>query len=50
MNSSGTWGVVWAAVLCGPCFSLAAPPLFEPGKEYHVVTNDEAIGKKRFNL
>ena len=28
----------------------AGPLLFEPGKEYHVVTNNEAIGMKRFNL
>lgn len=25
-------------------------PLFGPGKEYHVVTDNDAIGKKRFNL
>lgn len=25
-------------------------PIFEPGKEYHVVTDNKAIGTKRFNL
>ncbi len=50
MNPSRTWGAVLAVVLCRPCFCLTGAPLFEPGKEYQVVTNDEAIGKKRFNL
>ena len=26
------------------------PPIFEPGKEYHVLTDNEAIGTKRFNV
>ena len=48
--------------LCCLCLCLAASipaadrldttktPLFEPGREYHVVTDNDAIGKKRFNL
>ncbi|MHC4432647.1 MAG: hypothetical protein ACYTBS_12480, partial [Planctomycetota bacterium] len=50
---------VLAVVLLCPCSAGLAPvpavgeakrPIFEPGKEYHVTTDNEAIGTKSFNL
>jgi len=47
---------------CCLCLCLSVPipaadivetiqkPIFEPGKEYHIVTDNEAIGTKSFNL
>ncbi|MHC4628817.1 MAG: hypothetical protein ACYTDV_17705, partial [Planctomycetota bacterium] len=51
---------VLAVVLLCPCSAGLAPvvtavgeakrPIFEPGKEYHITTDNEAIGTKSFNL
>ena len=31
-------------------FTVTSPPLFEPGREYHIQTDNPAIGTKSFNL
>ena len=61
MNFFKARTVILGAELCFLYFCLTVPisaaevdkakiPIFEPGKEYHVVTDNEAIATKSFNL
>ncbi len=63
MERAGYWGMstfLWAVVCLGelPAGAILAAtaagtteiPLFEPGKEYHIVTDDRAVGTQSFNL
>ncbi|UCD52148.1 MAG: hypothetical protein JSW27_05825 [Phycisphaerales bacterium] len=62
MNAASARAVVASVGCCWLCLGLAAPPLaattpdtartplFEPGQEYHVLTDNRAIGTQSFNL